>query len=166
MPILIQAPGYFEHANRLPAGLFRDDPRQVQPADKVVIDLRYCSFVRPPAALWCAVYAHLVIRMKRECEVLVPEDIGVARYLKAIGLFDLLKESGVAVDDRDVFPGQREQIAVRLQRFDSETAVERMANDGLENLTRNGLGAPNVKPQVVETFAELANNAEIGRAHV
>ena len=159
MPIVIQAPGHFEHADNLPAGLMRDDPRQASPADKVVIDLRYCSFVRPPAALWCLIYSLLVVRAKQECELLVPEDIGVARYLKAIGLFDLLKDGGVAVDDRDIFPGQGEQIAVKLQCFDAEENVERMANEALENLSRFGLGAPNVRPLVVETFAELANNA-------
>lgn len=157
--MLIQAPGHFEHADRLPAGLIRDDPRQVKPLDEVVIDLRYCGFVRPPAALWCLVYALSVIRARQKCELLVPEDIGVARYLKAIGLFDLLKTGGVAVDARDILPGQAEQIAVKLQRFDTEADVDRMANEALENLSRYGLGAPNVRPLVVEAFAELANNA-------
>ncbi len=60
---------------------------------------------------------------------------------------------------RDILPGQGEQIAVKLERFESEVDVDRMANEGLENLSRYGLGAPNVRPLVVTTFAELANNA-------
>ena len=98
MAILIQAPSHSEHADVLSAVLVRDDPRQIKPADKVVIDLRYWNFVRPPAALWCLIYSLLVVHANQECELLVPEDIGVARYLKAIGLFDLLKDGGVAVD--------------------------------------------------------------------
>jgi anti-sigma regulatory factor (Ser/Thr protein kinase) len=156
---VIQAPEHFEHVGQLPGGLVGHDPRQGMLADAAVIDLRYCDFCRPPAALWCLIYPLLVVGSGQSCDVIVPENIGVARYLKTIGLFDLLKNAGVTVDDRGVVPTQREQIAVPLQRFDDEYSVDRMANEALENLSQHDLGAANMRPIVIETFAELAANA-------
>src|SRR3989338_4773510 len=103
-PMMISAPLHFEHAGQLPQGLVGEDPRIVRPPERVVIDLRYCQFVRPPAALWCLVYPLLVVHQGQACVVTVPEDIGVARYLKTIGLFDLLADRGVEVDDRGIAP--------------------------------------------------------------
>ncbi len=87
------------------------------------------------------------------------EDIGVARYLKTIGLFDLLKENGVGVDDRGVSLTSMDQVAVGLQQFQTESDIDRMADEAIERLHQAKLGAPNMRPLVVETFAELANNA-------
>ncbi len=157
--VVIQAPESFEHSAQIPAGAIRDDPRSVKPWAPVVLDLRYCRFVRPPAALWCLVFGLLNAKWGQKCELLVPEDVGVARYLKTIGLFDLLKQNGVLVDDRDITPTLADQVAVQLQRFQSETDVDRMADEALERLRNAGLGAANMRPVVVETFAELANNA-------
>lgn len=157
--MLIQAPGSFQHAGNIAPGLLGDDPRNVRLHDEVVIDLRYCEFVRPPAALWCLVYALLVAHRGQKCTVTVPEDIGVARYLKTIGLFDLLVEGGVHVDDRGVAPSQGDQIGVRLQRFSTEFDIERIANDATNDLSARDLGAANIRPVVIETFSELAMNA-------
>jgi len=86
--MIIQIPSRFDHAGQLAQGLVGDDPRVQRPVERIVIDLRYCEFIRPPGAMWCLIYALLVHETGQECEVVVPEDIGVARYLKTIGLFD------------------------------------------------------------------------------
>lgn len=84
--VRIQVPSHFEHAGQLPGGVLRFDPRDGVPVDEVVIDFRYCEFVRPPGALWSLIYALLVRHARVDCVLLVPESIGVARYLQTIGL--------------------------------------------------------------------------------
>ena len=151
---VIQAPQNFVHAGQLPDGLVGDDLR-IGVADDIAVDLRYSRFVRPQAALWCVIYCALAARHGRSCELVVPEDVGVARYLKGIGLFDELKERGVKVDDRDIVPSGGQ---TKLQCFSSEDDVDRIANEALENLAASSLGAANLRPLVVKAFAELAQN--------
>lgn len=157
--LTIQAPEQFNNAGNLPSGLFKTDPREGETSEDVLVDLRYCAFVRPPAALWCLVYGMLVVRAGGSYKVAVPEDVGVARYLKALGLFDQLKVAGAIVDDRDLAPGGGDRLIMPLTRFESESDVERLANKALETLSDRGIGAANVRPLVAETFAELAINA-------
>lgn len=155
---VIEPPPNFFHVGQLPAGLMRSDPRN-SPFKEFAIDLRRCEFLRPPTALWCVVYCLLAAKQGTTCQIVVPESIGVARYLKAMGMFDLLKEGGVEVDDRDIAPAAQRQMAMPIQRFDSMNDVDRIANEAIESLSEHDLGAANLRPVVVEAFAELAGNA-------
>jgi hypothetical protein len=94
-----------------------------------------------------------------ECVLLVPENIGVARYLQTIGLFDVLKSAGTEIDDRGVAPTDLGRIGLQLRRFRTEQDVDDIANDALEHLNSQDLGAPNLRAAVAETFAELGANA-------
>lgn len=109
--------------------------------------------------LWCVIYCMLAARQGTSCQLVVPENIGVARDLKGMGLFDLLKQSGVEVDDRGVSPAAVGRVVIPLQRIGSEAGVDRIANEALESLSAYSLGAANLRLLVVETFAELAANA-------
>ena len=113
----------------------------------------------PAAVLWCGVYALLAAR-RAECHVLVPANVGVAVYLKSIGLLSMLQDSGIELDDRGIWvPRNQQQHILPITRFDREDEVEDLANRALEELGRAGFGSPNLYPLVSEVFAELAINA-------
>lgn len=153
----IVAPKNFYHAGNLP-GWFWRDPRQsdFQPTD-VQIDLRACEFIWPSAVAWCAVYGLLVRQQQRPCTLIVPENRGVAAYLKSTELFRLLQEQDVEVDDRGLGEPSGAQTILPLSRFSTEFEAENLANTALERLISRGLGA-NLAPVVSENFAELAFN--------
>jgi anti-sigma regulatory factor (Ser/Thr protein kinase) len=155
---LITPPSRFSHAGQLPQDLLASDPRDSAPED-FTIDLRACEFVRPPAVLWCAISCLLAVRRGTSCGVLAPENVGVARYLKATGLFDLLKEHGVSVDDGGIEPALEGRMVVPVQALGSETDVDRIANVATESLLEHHLGAVNLREIVVDIFSELAGNA-------
>jgi hypothetical protein len=89
----------------------------------------------------------------------VPENIGVALYLKSVGLFDLLKNHGVEVDDRGIELRSDSQLILPLVPFRTEADVDNLTNDALDQLRDTGKGAANLYPVVGEVFAELALNA-------
>ena len=91
----ILPPKNFRHAGNIPSWSWRDPRLNDFEPVTVLIDLRRCQFVWPSAVLWCACYGLLVRNHGRECELIVPEDLGVATYLKSTGLFSTLKEAGV-----------------------------------------------------------------------
>ncbi len=74
-------------------------------------------------------------------------------------MFDILKEKGVAIDDRDVPGGGTERLILPLTDLESEYQVEKVANDVIDGLTGSGLGASNIYQVVADAFAELALNA-------
>lgn len=155
----IVAPANFRHAGNLP-GWYSQDPRKPDyAATEVQIDLRLCQFIWPSAVAWCGIYSLLVRNRGCGCELLVPENRGVATYLKSTGLYRLLIDQGVAVDDRDLADSGHGQTITPITRFNSEAEAEGMANASLEQLSRMGLGASNLHPVVSENFAELAFNA-------
>lgn len=156
--MLIEVPLHFRHPGELlgPAATLR--PHQI-PEELVEIDLRPCLFVRPAAVLWCAIYPLLATHSEKSSVLLVPEAAGVASYLKALGLFNVLRSGGVDVDDRGVRAGRSTKIIVPLTRFASENEAEDLANNALDGLSAAGLGASNLYPVISEVFAELANNA-------
>ena len=123
------------------------------------VDLRKCEFVNPPAVLWCIIYPLLARSKGVKCILLVPENTGVCIYLKSLGLFKILQDSGVEVDDRGIQATVAPQVVLPLTRFDNESQVDHLANDALESLMKTRLGAPNLHPLVSEVFAELAMNA-------
>lgn len=156
----IQAPANFRHAGNLPGRYASEDPRTgTFSARSVDIDLRHCTFIRPPAVLWCAVYPLLVAAKSKACRLLVPANMGVATYLKTTLLFDVLRQAGVEVDDRGVRKLSKHRIILPLTRFRNEPEVEELANQALESLRDAGLGVANLHPLVSEVFAELALNA-------
>lgn len=91
--------------------------------------------------------------------LLIPQHMGVCAYLKGLGVFDLLKQHGVKVDDRGVRGTGSRQHVLELQRFDSESDVDRLADEAHERLQVSKLGAINLYPLVSEVFGELAMNA-------
>jgi len=92
-------------------------------------------------------------------QLLVPENTGVAVYLKSAGLFEILKNEGIKVDDRQLYAGPNIQAALPLTRFRSTVDVENITNQAFDALTKMNLGVGNLYPLITETFAELAMNA-------
>ncbi|MDE2639823.1 MAG: hypothetical protein OXI03_04480 [Chloroflexota bacterium] len=154
----IRPPANFFHVDQIPASVVARDPR-VTTLDEFAVDLRMCDFLRPPAILWTLTYCLLAARRGTSCHVMVPKHVGVAKYLKAARLFDLLKEHGVSVDDHDIEPAQQGRIVVPIRRLEGQSDVERIANDALSSLADQNLGAVNQRILVTETLTELAGNA-------
>lgn len=109
--------------------------------------------------LWCATYPLLAAARGSESRLLVPENMGVCVYLKSVGLFTVLRDAGIEVDDRGIAVRRDPQLVLSLTRFRDESEVEQLANEALESLGQSGLGAANIYPLVSEVFAELALNA-------
>ena len=156
----ITTPQNFYHVGDLSQKFASNDPRQSGFAERRVdIDMRNCQFVRPAAVLWCAIYPLLAVAKTSECQLLVPENMGVCVYLKSVGLFEVLRGAGVDVDDRDISVKRDPQIFLPLTRFSKEQEVDDLANQALDSLSNAGLGSANIHPLVSEVFAELALNA-------
>ena len=156
----ISAPEYFAHAGNLAAYQSSNDPRDPSFAwDDVVIDLRNCEFIYPAAALWCTIYPLLVSYQSVGCELLVPLNKGVALYLKELGLFDILKESGVEADDRDLATPESPQVILPLTPLSSQLEVQETENFIIESLGQRGLTSSNLYTDVSVAFGELGNNA-------
>ena len=154
----ITARPQFRHAGTL-LGPTRDPREQRFHEADVVIDLRECEFIWPAAVLWCVVYPILVRTRGSECRVLVPEDTGVCIHLKSLGVFELLQNQGVEVDDRGIDYRPMPKVVLPVTGFNSIDEVEHFANQALDRLSESGLGAINLRPLVSETFAELGLNA-------
>lgn len=156
----IAPPATFYHAGELSPRFASADPRQPSfPEQGVDVDLRQCGFIGPAAVLWCATYPLLAAAGGSRCRLLVPENVGVCVYLKSVGLFDVLRDVGIDVDDRGIRPRRDPQIVLPLSRFHAEAEVDRLANQALDSLAQAGLGSANIYPVVSEVFAELALNA-------
>ncbi len=156
----IKVPETFSHAGELDRQLASADPRKPSFTERSVdIDARDCIFIRPAAVLWCAVYPLLAKARGAACRFLVPENLGVCVYLKSLGLFKLLQENGVEVDDRGVYGSSAPQLVLELTRFDTESDVDRIANLAHDSLRDTAVGTANLYPIVSEVFAELAMNA-------
>ncbi len=158
----IRVPANFAHTVELDPRSASEDPREATFAERNLdIDLRDCEFIQPAAVLWCAVYGLLAVQKKVTCRLLVPENLGVAIYLKSVELFRMLHDAGVEVDDRGVGGGGRPaaRLILPITRFNTESEVDKIANDASARLTAAGVGASNLYSVVAEVFAELAMNA-------
>ncbi|MBI2957888.1 MAG: hypothetical protein HYY32_03505 [Chloroflexi bacterium] len=124
-----------------------------------MVDLRGCEFVFPAAVLWCVVYPLLAKSRGTQSQVLVPTNFGVCTYLESLGVFDILKQGEVVVDDRGVPRKPDTKLVLPVSRFNSQSEVEDLANKALDNLMGRDLGAANLRSLVIEVFAELALNA-------
>ncbi|MBI4716745.1 MAG: hypothetical protein HY763_02995 [Planctomycetes bacterium] len=160
MVLTFEPPENFRHAGELPARFDSFDPRAASfESAQVDIDLRRCSFVRPPAALWCVVYFALATNRGSRCRLLVPENLGVCIYLKSLGFFDALKGYGVEVDDRDVHARDDPKTVLAVTRFATTAEATAVTNRAFERMQSAGLGAANLTSVVTELFGELAMNA-------
>ena len=89
----------------------------------------------------------------------MPENLGTAVYLKSAGLYSILKDGGVELDDRGVFDHPDRKVVLPVTRFKDGSEVETLVNDTLDRLDCASLGSPNIRPFVADVFAELAMNA-------
>jgi len=161
MTLCFKPPNSFRHAGEL-LEVRHDtfDPRDSSfRAAGVDIDLRECEFVRPPAALWCLVYLALASRRGVGCRLLVPKNMGVCIYLKSLGLFDVLKDFDVEVDDRDIGARPDPKMILQITRFRTTAEASDITNRAFESLQSAGIGAVNLTTVVTELFSELALNA-------
>ncbi len=159
-PLRIKPPNNFRHAGELSARFDKFDPRDPSfDTGPVDIDLRECDFVRPPAAMWCVVYLTLASRRGCACRLLVPSHMGVCVFLKSLGLFDVLKESGVEVDDRGIAGGTDPKTILPITRFGTTADASGVTNRAFDRLQSSRRGAANLTSVVTELFSELALNA-------
>jgi len=89
----------------------------------------------------------------------VPENRGVATYLKSTGVLRLVQDHGVTADDRGLGDAVSARTILGLTPFSTEREAEEAANSALDALGRSGFGAANLYPIISENFAELAFNA-------
>ncbi len=150
----------FGHAGELSVRFDKSDPRNPSfDAAQVDIDLRECNFVRPPAALWCMVYLALASKRGARCRLLVPSNMGVCIYLKSLGLFDMLKDFDVKVDDRGIGARDDKKTILPITRFETTADASDVTNRAFARLQSAGVGAVNLTSVVTELFSELALNA-------
>lgn len=150
----------FRHAGDLSARFDNNDPRLPSfDATQVDVDLRECNFVRPPAALWCIVYLALASKRGARCRLLVPTNMGVCIYLKSLGLFAVLRNYGVEVDDRGIGVRDDQKAILPATHFETTADASAITNKAFANLQSADLGAANLTRVVSELFSELAMNA-------
>ena len=160
MTLCIQPPKNFRHAGELSARFDTYDPRDSSFDDaQVDIDLRECDFVRPPAALWCLVYLALASKRGSRCRLLIPRNMGVCVYLKSLGLFHILQDCGIEVDDRGVSARDDQKTILPITRFATTVDASDVTNRAFDRLQSANLGAANLTSVVTELFSELALNA-------
>ena len=150
----------FKHAGELPLCFDQLDPRgRSFDAAEVDIDLRECAFVRPPAALWCLTYLALASKRGSVCRLLVPSNMGVCLHLKSLGLFDVLKERGVEVDDRGIHARGDPKMILPITHFESTAEASAVTNEAFDRLQSASVGAANLTAVVTELYSEVALNA-------
>lgn len=150
----------FRHAGDLSLRFDTFDPRvRSFDATHVDVDLRECDFVLPSAALWCVVYLALASKRGSVCRLLVPRHTGVCVFLKSIGLFDILKDCHVEVDDRDIYGGADTKTILSITHFETTADATDITNKAFDELRSADLGAVNLTSLVTELFSELAMNA-------
>lgn len=150
----------FRHAGELPTRFANIDPRDGSfGAEEVDVDLRDCEFVRPSAAMWCVVYLTLASARGARCRLLVPKNLGVSVFLKSLGLFEILKENGVEVDDRGIHKRSDEKTILPVTRFRTSAEASELTNTAFARMQSAYLGGANLTSVVTELFSELALNA-------
>lgn len=159
MALCIKPPTNFRHAGELPARHDTSDPRSADLDSDVEVDLSDCDFIRPAAALWIVVYLSLAAKRGSRCRLLVPRDMGVCVFLRSIGLFDMLKEHGVEVDDRGIAARTDHKVVLPITRFKTTAEASDVTNRAFDRLRSGNLGAVNLTSVVTELFSELAMNA-------
>jgi hypothetical protein len=150
----------FRHAGELSARFDKLDPRNSSfSAEPLDVDLRDCDFVRPPAALWCAVYLALASKRGARCRVLVPSNMGVCVFLKSLGLFEILTSYGVEVDERGIRESPDAKTILPITPFRTTADASAVTNRAFARLQEVSVGSANLTSVVTELFSELALNA-------
>ncbi|MCH7701473.1 MAG: hypothetical protein IID37_07270 [Planctomycetes bacterium] len=80
-------------------------------------------------------------------------------FLKSLGLFDILKDCRVEVDDRNIYGGIDTKTILPITRFETTADAQDITNKTFARLQSSGLGAANLTSVVSELFSELATNA-------
>lgn len=159
-PLCIKPPTSFRHAGEVPAPPNKSDPRASSfDVPQVDIDLRECEFIRPQAALWCVVYLSLASKRGSRSRLLVPSNMGVCIYLKSLGFFDILKDRGIEVDDRNVGARNDPKTILPITHFETTANAVNVTNIAFDRLQSAHFGAANLTSVVTELFSELALNA-------
>ena len=149
----------FRDARSIPARFSRYDPRSEKFSEReVIVNLRDCTAVGPPALLWCAVYLLLARWRGSDCLLVAPGDVTVAQRLMDLGLFPVLKQESVSVEWQHGF-ASTSSVLLPLTRFDNVTDAEDLTNRIHYSLLESRDGAANLSHLIYETFSELANNA-------
>lgn len=151
----------FRDGRDVPARYNKQDPRKpISGPQQVIVDLSDCVSIGIPAVLWCAVYLTLSKLHGGESALLAPKAVGPSSRLAATGLFQILRDGDVSVEDN---PADHAPEAIKsvlpLTRFDNTYEAEELAIRATEALIGEGLGASDVYSLVGETFAELVVNA-------
>lgn len=149
----------FKDARSVPAKFSRYDPRSVEFNEReVIVNLKDCLRVDPPAVLWCAVYLLLAKRRGSECALVAPDDEGAVIELQKSGLLGVLLDGDVTVRVGKTGISVSPEAILPLSRFDS-TSAENLTDQLHISLSTHRQGSANVFLDIVETFSELANNA-------
>lgn len=159
----IRAPRDFDAPACLASRFARryQDPRRDDFApDGVVIDLRDCALIDPPAALWCVVYASLVRWKGIRCRVQPPNDPTLCAELAAQGFFAALSSSGTELHGSIEPRGTaRDSIVFPISDIAGAVMSEAAGYEIQGRLQQtNGISA-NIPGLVAEIFFELINNA-------
>ena len=158
--IRIEPPTNFSYAGDLSPRNALHDPRQDNYGiSELEVDLRECKRIEPTAVLWVTVYLMLARLKGTACRVQVPESVDVATYLKSTGLYAVLEEAGVEIDDETAPSQSNSEIVLPIVRFQDPVDVVTIANDTLSRLVETGLGSASVRPLVSDVFSESALNA-------
>ena len=149
----------FKDARNVPAKFNRFDPRSDNfDETEVIVNLTECARIGPPAVMWCAVYLLLARRRGSSCALIAPSDGSVATYLKGTGLFSVLQEEGISLEqDQGASPDS--SALLPLTRFTSTTEAEDLTNQIHFSLSGSRQGSASIYHVIYETFSELANNA-------
>ena len=156
----IVPPADFKDGRGVKAQFTRYDPRiHSFPSPDVVINLKECTNIQPPAMLWCLVYLKLWQQRGYNCLLILPDSEKATAALIECGMLAILKEQEI-----QVFGNCREQsvpadVISPLTRFDGLREAAELTNTVEYSLYTSGFGAANIHPIVCELFSELVNNA-------
>ena len=150
----------FRDVRSIPARFSRFDPRPENfNQTEVAVNLKDCTSVHPPAALWCAVYLLLARQREIRCLLIAPDDVDEASKLAEFGLLPTLGEAAVEVLSKPVSMTRSSGVILPLTRFDDLKEAADLTNHVEDTLYSAGFGSANIHPVVCELFSELVNNA-------
>ena len=153
-------PTDFKDGRGVKAKFTRHDPRiHSFPSPDVVINLKDCHNILPPAMLWCLVYLNLWKLHDYRCLLILPDSEKVTSSLIECGMLAILRERDIQVYGNRPDPSGLTDVILPLTRFESLAEAAELTNRVEYSLYTSGLGAANIHPIVCELFSELVNNA-------
>ncbi len=149
----------FRDARSIPEKFSKYDPRSDAFVEReVIVNLRECSTIHPPAVLWCAVYLLMAKRRGSDCSLILPKAKDAAALIDS-GLVRLLQEEGIPVREGNTDVIESADAILPLARFDNLQEAAELTNQVEDSLYSSGLGSSSIHPLVCELFSELVNNA-------